>query len=197
MALKEIVSEVYDIFTGWVGGVDLLQEGFIYGNLKHLEEAGAAFGGMRGAVAALGGELAREKGGSPLAGTYSSLPSHMESIAGDLDKIASTVGRKVAEDLLFSDKAVNEVNFLFEKTRDILVNTRDMVLARNTIIGSYLVEAEHALVVLANDFSTRHEERLIEGLCLPRASAVYLDLLDAFKGIAWHAKEIARALMEK
>jgi Na+/phosphate symporter len=46
----------------------------------------------------------------------------------------------------------------------------------------------------ASEFATMHEERLIEGLCMPKASPLFLDILDAIKGIAWHAKEIAEKL---
>ncbi|GAB4390656.1 MAG: hypothetical protein Kow0025_24190 [Thermodesulfovibrionales bacterium] len=192
MALKEIVSEVYEIFTGALASLDLLQEGFIYSNLKRLEEAGSALEGVRQGAGRLAGQQKGEFGGA-----YACVPSHVERVARELERMVDALRRKAREDVLFSDKALNEVNFMFEKTRDILSNTRDMVLARNTIIGNYLVEAEHALGVLANDFSTRHEERLIEGLCLPKSSAVYIELLDAFKSIAWHAKEIAVCLMKK
>ncbi|RMD51794.1 MAG: hypothetical protein D6828_06715, partial [Nitrospirae bacterium] len=41
------------------------------------------------------------------------------------------------------------------------------------------------------DYSTAHEERLIEGLCLPINASIYLHMLDAIKGIAWHGKKIA------
>lgn len=36
--------------------------------------------------------------------------------------------------------------------------------------------------------------KMIVGLCLPVASSLYISMLDAIKGIAWHAKEIATRL---
>jgi hypothetical protein len=46
----------------------------------------------------------------------------------------------------------------------------------------------------AIEYATLHEERLIEGSCLPVASAIYIYMLDIIKSIAWHAKEIALKL---
>ena len=75
------------------------------------------------------------------------------------------------------------MNYLFEKTRDILTNTGDFILARNKLVASYIKESETSITHSANDFSTQHEERLIEGTCSPRAAPLYLGILDAFKGI--------------
>jgi Na+/phosphate symporter len=111
-----------------------------------------------------------------------------------LQRIASDVERKIKEGILFSDKAMSEINLLFERTKDILGNARDMALARNRVIAAYIKESEAEIVRTANDFSTLHEERLIEGLCMPKASSVYLEMLDAVKSIAWHSKEIAKDL---
>jgi Na+/phosphate symporter len=49
------------------------------------------------------------------------------------------------------------------------------------------VAIEHS----AERFATKHEERLIEGVCVHRASAIYLDMLGAVKDLAWHARALA------
>ena len=87
-----------------------------------------------------------------------------------------------------------ELEYMFERTRDIMVNAKDLVLARNTLVAKHIVEAQRATEVTANHYATMHEERLIEGLCAPSASGMYLEILEAFKSMAWHAKEIAKDL---
>jgi Na+/phosphate symporter len=83
---------------------------------------------------------------------------------------------------------------MFERTRDIIVNAKDLVLARNTLVARHIIEAQRATEVTANHYATMHEERLIEGLCSPSASGNYLEILEAFKSMSWHAKEIAKDL---
>jgi Na+/phosphate symporter len=194
MPLKELISEMHDLFPVMAEGMDLLQRGLIYNNLKVIEEADDVLRPVREKEVALTEGILKERTAEPLAARYASVPAHIRRLADEIGRIASTLRDKVKEGLLFSDRAMSELNFLFEKTGDIMANTRDTILARNTIIAGYIKESEASLSRSANDYSTRHEERLIEGLCLPRASSAYLELLDAFKGIAWHAKEIAMDL---
>lgn len=195
MALKELVSELYDLFPVMTDSIELLQKGLLYNNLKAVQEGGAALARIHEREVPLTEALVKEGKTESQAGHYVAVPAHIERLVQNIERISTCLQGKIREDVLFSDKAMSELNFLFEKIKDILVNTKDMVLARNTILAGYIKEAAHAVTLSANDFSTRHEERLIEGLCLPRASSMYLELLDAFKGVAWHAKEVARDLI--
>lgn len=139
-------------------------------------------------------------GGEPLAALYVPVPGHIRRLQGSIERISSALREKVREGLLFSDRAMSELNFLFEKTGDIMANTRDMLLARNTLIADYIKESEASLARSANDFSTRispqGKRRGSSRGGLPRASSVYLEMLEAFKGIAGHSKEIARGPAE-
>ncbi|MBI5212817.1 MAG: hypothetical protein HY957_05520, partial [Nitrospirae bacterium] len=73
--------------------------------------------------------------------------------------------------------------------------TSDILLAKNFILGRYVQESEAGIVKRATEYATLHEERLIEGLCLPIASSLYINMLDSIKNIAWHAKEITAKLV--
>jgi Na+/phosphate symporter len=108
--------------------------------------------------------------------------------------VAESIISKVKGQVLLSDKASAELDYLFGRTRDILVNARDMVLAPNTLVGRHMAESARAVERMADEYSTLHEERLIEGLCAPKASQLFIQMLDAFKTISWHSKEIAQDL---
>jgi|Deesub1362A_J573_1020465.scaffolds.fasta_scaffold00268_51 Na+/phosphate symporter len=194
MALKGLVSELYDLISKLVESVDLLQKALIYGNLKPVDDVKPVIKLIHERQQSLTEELVKESRINPSVVPYVAVAAHTERVAEGVERIVSALQNKINNEILFSDKAMSELNFLFEKTRDIILNARDIVLARNTIIASYIKEAERGIVRAANEFSTKHEERLIEGLCMPKASSVYLEMLDAFKIIAWHVKEIARDL---
>ena len=139
-------------------------------------------------------DLFGEKKEEPRVSSYVSIPSHIGRISDGIGRIAASVKGKIREDVLLSDKAIAEVDYLFGRTRDILVNAKDMVLAPNTLVARHMAEAERAVEKIADEYATMHDERLIEGLCTPKASQIYLQMLDAFKSIAWHAREIAKDL---
>jgi len=68
------------------------------------------------------------------------------------------------------------------------------VLARNVLISRHVEEAQRAVEHMAGTYATRYEDSLVGGLSTPRSSQLYVRMLDAFKVISWHAKEIAKEL---
>ncbi len=194
MALKEQVFEMHELLSDMVDVVDTLYTGLLYNNSKIIagvkEKADKA--GSRAAT--MTEVLVEERKEEPRAALYVSVPSHMARMGAGLLRIADSLKTKTKENVLFSDRADSEVTYMFERIRDILVNARDMVLAPNTLVARHMEESQRAVDKIALEYSTKHEERLIEGLCAPKASQLYLEMLDSFKNIAWHAKEIAQDL---
>jgi len=194
MKTKELISKTYELGQSVLDSIESLQRALIYNNIKMLEEVKAKKDGVSSLTEKLIKGFKEEAEANPLASLYEEAPIHIKEIALKLNSIAETLATKIGQGILFSDKAVDEINFLLEKLKDIISNTNDMILARNNIIAGYIKEAEADILRIANDFQTKHEDRLIEGLCLPVASPLYLSIVDDVKSSAWHAKEIAQSL---
>lgn len=194
MELKSLISKVYELSTSAVDTSELIQKALIYNNLKVLEDIKDILKGIQNEATPLTEEFIEKAKTDSVSAFYIAVPGHLGKIADNIDKVSTAVSLKIKEGILFSDKAMDEINFLIEKIKDILSNTSDMILARNRIIAGYINESEANISHTANDLSTKHEERLIEGLCLPMASSIYIEILDAIKAVAWHAKEIAQGL---
>ena len=109
----------------------------------------------------------------------------------NIDKLSKLIDKKIRENILFSDKAVNETIFLLQRLIEILRPTADIILARNTFLRMYILESQVSVEKMATDYATLHEDQLITGDCTPAASSLYLKMLDAIKNIAWYTKEIA------
>lgn len=197
METKELISKTYELGQSLLDSIESLQRGLIYNNIKMIEGVRAKIDGMSSMAENLSNRFKEEAKKNPTASLYETVPFHLKEIALKMNSIAETIATKIRQDVLFSDKAIDEINFLLEKLKDIISNTNDMILARNYIIAGYIKEAEADILRIANDFQTKHEDRLIEGLCLPVASPLYLSIVDAVKSSAWHAKEIAQSLKGK
>ena len=174
--------------------MNLLYNGFIYSQNIPLENALEHVTWVKDKEKELTPELVEMAAEDEMARMYSPIPSHLERIASNIEHIIRIVLQKNEENILFSDKAVSEMNFLFNRIKEVLSNLSDLVLARNKYLANYIIESEAEIERTANEFSTLHEERLIEGLCMPRASGIYVIILDSLKRIAWNAKEIAAKL---
>ena len=121
-------------------------------------------------------------------------PGYMERIGDNLESILNTTRTKIKEGILFSDKAVNEINDLFEKTTELLKCIKDLLLTHNPVLLSYVIDKGAEYYDLATEYETEHEERLIKGVCLPRSSPIYLDIIDSLKEIIWYVKRMGESL---
>jgi Na+/phosphate symporter len=191
---KELVGKLYDMNQNAVECIYLLQNAFLYNSMKSLGECEARTREIHMSEKALTKEFIQEAQTEPYARAYVSVPGHIERMGDFIEDICGCIRTRIIGGVLFSDKAQSEVSFLMQRLQEVLKNTSDIILARNVILKDYVKESAAEIGRSANEFATMHEERLIEGLCMPKASPLFLDMLDAIKSVAWHAKEIAEKL---
>lgn len=122
---------------------------------------------------------------------YLSVPLILQRIAGHIDNLTDTFHKKIKDDILFSDRAISELMILFRRLKEALKNTSDLLVTKNPVLVKHINECEEDIVRKALEFATLHEERLIEGLCLPVSSPLYLNILNSIRCIAWDTNEIA------
>jgi Na+/phosphate symporter len=122
------------------------------------------------------------------------VPMHLERIADNIERLASATTRMVGEGTLFTDRASREVGGLLESSVEILEGVRDAIRTGNHVLITFVLDAGRACETQADEYALFHEKRLVEGVCQPRASSVYLAMLDDIKGIEWHARQVAEKL---
>ena len=125
---------------------------------------------------------------------YLEISQLLHRIGEHIEKLLEAVNKKIKEDILFSDRGIKEINLLFKKLSEILKTTSDLFLIKNPVLIRYIKESEADLANKTLEYSTLHEERLIEGLCLPIASPLYLTMLNSIHNIAREAKDIAEKI---
>lgn len=191
---KDIITELYEMVNVMEDCISLLQTAFIYNTHTPLNDCRLKSGGIKKNGPKLAKKIEELANDNPDLRPYIPVPDHLIKIGENLEKLAEFIDKKVREDILFSDRAVTEITFLLQRLADILRSTADMILARNIFLSKYVEESEAGVIRRAVEYATFHEERLIEGLCLPVASSIYIKMLDAIKTIAWHSKEIVTRL---
>lgn len=127
-------------------------------------------------------------GGSGVEDAHSliDLIKQLDNIRYGLDKIMAATRNKIKERVLFSDKAAEELTTLFKGLQELLKNLSDLIKTGNAVIRSYLEEQVEKYTRLCRNFATEHEERLIQGICLPKSSSIYLVILDSFSDAFWY-----------
>lgn len=119
---------------------------------------------------------------------------HIERVVSDIDALIRTLREMLRDGIPFSERAMREINLLFDKALELLECMRDAIGTGNKILIRHIRDEGRKFERLINEFGLFHQERLVEGLCLPKASSLYLAILDSLKGIESHARGIVQKL---
>jgi Na+/phosphate symporter len=126
-----------------------------------------------------------------------SILDHLTVIGDNIGGCADPIEQKIRGAVLFSDKAATEANFLFDQHSGIIRSVLDILKTDNEFLKKHVLEESAKIGQACLSFATEHEDRMIEGLCLPQAAPIYLALLDHMRNIAQQEAEIANLLARK
>jgi len=189
--VNHLIKEMSELGRQTDACLSLLQAAFINYSLDQLKECREKVGEIRKVEIELAVKVTDAAKQNADMKQYVLVPQHILRIAENIDLMAEMTGKKMKENILFSERAITEATFLLQRLKEIIMSASDLLFCENTILNSYVEESEANLVKTCIEYATQHEERLIEGLCLPVSSSIYLTMLDCIRNIAWHAKEIA------
>lgn len=116
------------------------------------------------------------------------------AIGANLGNLADPILKKIKGQVLFSDKAVAQTNYLFDQHAGMIRSLLDIAKTDNEFLKSYVRNEGRNLVQTCADYATEHQDRLIEGLCTPQAAPIFLAILDAMRGVGQTEVEIAGAM---
>lgn len=122
-------------------------------------------------------------------------PGRLERVGDLIESILNVSRIKSRDGIPFSDKAMKELTELFSLFTETLRTFRDVLLNRNQTVLESLVKQQDKLAQMTIDFGLAHEDRLLDGLCSPKASSLYLDILDSVKNANAHIKEMSEILL--
>jgi len=122
----------------------------------------------------------------PYLSIVSSFDRMMYNIEGILDQLSA----KYRNHILFSDQAVKEVNDVFQEAMRLLGNLPDLMTSEDKILAQRMGEGGRSMFKIVNGYSEVHEERLIQGICVPKHSPIYLGILESLKGVMVQILEV-------
>ncbi len=126
---------------------------------------------------------------------YLSIASSLDRMTYNIEGIFDRLKAKSQHHNLFSDRAVKEVNDVFQEAMRLLENLPDLITTQNKLLAQRIGEEVRSIFKIANGYSEEHEERLIQGICVPKSSPIYLGILEALKGVMVHILEVSGKLV--
>ncbi|MBM4294655.1 MAG: hypothetical protein FJ126_07110 [Deltaproteobacteria bacterium] len=126
-----------------------------------------------------------------------SVLNHLQLIGDNIGGLSDPIQKKIKDSILFSDKAVFQTNYLFDFHTGMFRSILDILTTDNAFLKKYMAQEAHNLIQACSNFATEHEDRMIEGLCLPQAAPIFLTILDRMRAIGQHEVDIASILAKK
>ncbi len=120
------------------------------------------------------------------------VPMHLERIGDNIEAFARALDRQAQDGVVFTDRATHEIDRLMEKALELLEDTRDILRTGNRTLVHHVLADGPCFQATASEFASFHQERLIQGLCAPRASSIYLAMVDYLRGVERHEREIVQ-----
>ncbi|GAV24444.1 hypothetical protein ciss_03770 [Carboxydothermus islandicus] len=93
------------------------------------------------------------------------------------------VFEKISEGILYSEKAAQELRLIFTMILQYEEDLKDFLLTQNSTLKTHLLNFGTEIYNLTLNFATEHENRLIRGICIPRASVSYVKILENQRNI--------------
>jgi len=94
-------------------------------------------------------------------------------------------------EISLTDKAFGEISEVMALVKDLARDTGDVLATGNARFREYArAEANHA-IDRVEEYGLDHEQRMSDGICPPRASFVYLDIMRSLKRIATELASLA------
>ena len=131
-----------------------------------------------------------EEGGE-WAKPYLSIASSFDRMTYNIEGILDRLKAKSQSHILFSDQAVKEVNDVFQEAMRLLGNLPELINTQDKLLAQRLGEEGRSMFKIANGYSEEHEERLIQGICVPKHSPIYLGIIESLKGIMVHTLAVS------
>jgi Na+/phosphate symporter len=192
---KEVGERMIRVCQSLIKMLELSFQGF----RKHSEEAFKEVEKVKDEIRKNSSELAHflilksspyEKG-KEWAKPYLSMASSFDRMTFNIEGIVDRLKSKVQERILFSDRAVKEINDVFQEAMDLLESLPNLILTQDKLLAQHIGEQVRSVFKIANGYSEGHEERLIQGVCTPKSSPIYLGILESLKGIIVHTLEVS------
>ena len=117
-------------------------------------------------------------------------------LAREIAAVAEVVLQKIEGRVLFSNKAVQGLKDLFALVRKVIADVFDAIETGNQTLLMSVVATAEKIASEANAAATEHEERLVTGICQPKSSAVFLDMIYSLRSISHTLKMLVKDVPE-
>ena len=113
-----------------------------------------------------------------------SLLPPLQASALAIENVMQKMAVKAEAQIPFTEKGLKEIDSLLVVVYAQLTNARDYMITGNPHLKEGIRERMEELKNLADEYESIHQHRMIAGVCVTKASYLYIDITDSLKRAA-------------
>ncbi len=184
MEEKRLVERFNDVFVKTAPILENVKKGFFAQKIETIQENRVAFRELLLSRVAFVEQIVGAKEKTEVERYYITLLPIFQRIALAMENLISKMETKVEMKILFSEKALAEIRELYGIMEIQFRDTKDYITTKNPVLKANIQDAWEKVYRLIDEYAMIHQDRLIAGLCMPKASYLYLDMIDSIKRIS-------------
>jgi Na+/phosphate symporter len=188
MEEREITDRINKLFEETVPILNNIYRGFVSEKINLLKESRLKF--RESLKKRLPGveKLVEDKDKNEAVKSFVIALPHLQRVALALDNLVDKMEIKVETSVLFSQKALDDIKQLMVAVGAAFTDVKDYCMTKNPILKEQIQADMENIRKMIDEFEIIHQNRLITGVCMPKASYLYIDMTDSLKRMA---KELA------
>ena len=194
---REITERICKLFEDTVPILHNIYKGFMGQKANLLKESRVKF--RESLIATIPGveQIIEDKEKNVAEQMFLKALPHLQRIALALDNLLDKMEIKVEGNILFTDRALDEIKQLMIAVAAEFVDVKDYCSTRNPVLKKQIEANLEKVTNLINDFDSVHQNRLITGVCMPQASYLYIDMTDSLKRMSRELSMFAEVLPQR
>jgi Na+/phosphate symporter len=112
---------------------------------------------------------------------YVSMIIPLQTAALAIENVIEKMAIKAEAKIPFTEKALKEIDSLLGIVYAQLTDAKDFVTTGNPHLKANIRKHQEEIKKLADEYDLVHQNRMITGVCIPKASYIYIDITDSLK----------------
>ena len=181
MEEREMTERICNLFEETVPILNNIYRGFVGQKINLLKESRTKF--RESLKERLPGieKVVEQKDKTEAEQKFLTALPHLQRVALALDSLLDKMEIKVESNVLFTDKALDEIKQLMVAVGAEFTDVKDFCFTRNPVLKKQIESDLDKVTKMIDEFDHVHQNRLITGVCMPQASYLYIDMTDSLK----------------
>jgi len=118
------------------------------------------------------------------------VPAALERVGDSVEALARCIGALHRDDIPISERGNVEILTLFGRSIELLERVSSAIHLGTLEALASIRDSGDTFQAYCDEIAVYHQERVIRGVCTPRASSVFLSMLDSFREIERYVRRI-------